>query len=98
VIYDDGFTQENEVSTTRSTIDSKNNNEFSTPLGTYDYVLSTTIGKPNIDASGHLLNATNRLRMERLRMWDHRVKATRRPNYAFNQLDLLQDKLCLPRT
>jgi transcription initiation factor TFIIB len=72
--------------------------QISTFVGTYDNAPSTIIGKPNIDASGHMLDATNRLRMERLRMWDHRIKAIRRPNHAFNQLDLLQDKLCLPRT
>lgn len=84
--------------TFRSKMDSTNSNDFSTFVGTYDNVLSTIIGKPNIDASGHMLDATNSLRMERLRMWDHRIKSIRRPNYAFNQLDLLQDKLCLPRT
>lgn len=93
VIYD--LTQEYVY---RSTIESKDSNGFSISAATYDNVPSTIIGRPNIDASGHLLNTTNRLRMERLRMWDHRIKSIRRPSYAFDQLDLLQDKLCLPRT
>jgi transcription initiation factor TFIIB len=84
--------------TYRSNIDSKDSNDFLTSVGTYDSVLTTIIGKPNVDASGHMLDATNRLRMERLRMWDHRIKAVRRSSYAFHQLDVLQDKLCLPRT
>src|SRR5581483_9634921 len=93
VIYD--LTQEYVY---RSTMELMDSSGFSNSIGTYDNVSSTIIGKPNIDATGHLLNTTNRLRMERLRMWDHRIKSIRRPNYAFDQLDLLQDKLSLPRT
>ncbi|MGC2572791.1 MAG: TFIIB-type zinc ribbon-containing protein [Candidatus Nitrosopolaris sp.] len=64
--------------------------------------LSTVIGRPNRDASGHILNVAMRYRMERLRRWDLRIKASesRDGNLkdALNELHSLKDKLGLPET
>lgn len=61
--------------------------------------LSTIIGRPNKDASGHILDAAMRSRMERLRGWDLRIKASTSNNRnlrdAFNQLHTSKDKLGL---
>jgi transcription initiation factor TFIIB len=62
--------------------------------------LSTIIGRPNKDASGHILDAAMRSRMERLRRWDLRIKASTSSNNrnlrdAFNQLHTSKDKLGL---
>jgi transcription initiation factor TFIIB len=63
---------------------------------------STVIGRPNRDASGHILNGAMRYRMERLRKWDLRIKASesRDGNLkdALNELHSLKDKLGLPET
>lgn len=61
---------------------------------------STTIGRPNKDASGHILNASTRSMMERLRRWDLRIKVSTTSNdrgltYAFSQLHTSKDKLGL---
>ncbi len=70
-------------------------------LARHDMGLSTNIGRPNKDASGHILDAAMRSTMERLRRWDIRIKASPTSNCgnvkkAFNQLDTLKDKLGLP--
>jgi transcription initiation factor TFIIB len=61
--------------------------------------LSTIIGKENRDASGQLLDADMRNRIERLRTWDSRIWARdagdRNSIKAFQQLDRLKDKLGL---
>ena len=62
--------------------------------------LSTIIGRPNKDASGHILDGAMRSRMERLRRWDLRIKAKTSSNNrnlrdAFNQLHTSKDKLGL---
>jgi transcription initiation factor TFIIB len=66
----------------------------------YDSGFSTIIGRPNRDASGHVLAEAMRYKMERLRKWDLRIKARncRDENLkdALNQLQLLKDKLGLP--
>ncbi len=82
--------------------DLKSSNALLTSLARHDRGLSTTIGRPNKDASGHLLNADMRSRMERLRRWDLRIKANNSHDGnlkdAFAQLDSLKDKLGLPET
>jgi transcription initiation factor TFIIB len=70
-------------------------------LARHDMGLSSIMGRPNKDASGHTLDAAMRSRMERLRRWDIRIKASSSSNCgnvknAFNQLDTLKDKLGLP--
>ena len=67
-------------------------------LARQDMGLSTSIGRPNKDASGRILDATMRSRMERLRRSDLRIKASTRSNYAFNKLHTSKDKLGLPNT
>jgi transcription initiation factor TFIIB len=71
-------------------------------LARHDMGLSTIIGRPNRDASGHILDAAMRSRMERLRRWDHRIKTSTfkvgNLMVAFNQLDTSKDKLGLPDT
>jgi transcription initiation factor TFIIB len=69
-------------------------------LARHDMGLSTIIGRPNKDASGHILDAAMRSRMERLRRWDLRIKASTSSNNrnlrdAFNQLHTSKDKLGL---
>jgi transcription initiation factor TFIIB len=44
-------------------------------LARHDMGLSTIIGRPNMDASGHILGAAMRSRMLRPRRWDNRIKA-----------------------
>ena len=84
-----------------NTISAKNSTGLTT-LASHDSGLSTVIGRPNRDASGHILDAAMRYRMERLRKWDLRIKASdsRDGNLkdALNQLQLLKDKLGLPET
>lgn len=70
-----------------------------TSLARHDIGLSTIIGSQNIDANGHILDAATRCRMERLRTWDLRIKATsnndRNLIFALNQLQTLKDRLGL---
>ncbi|MFY9870871.1 MAG: TFIIB-type zinc ribbon-containing protein [Candidatus Nitrosopolaris sp.] len=83
-----------------NTISAKNSTGLT--LASHVSGLSTVIGRPNRDASGHILNEAMRYRMERLRKWDFRIKASdsRDGNLkdALNQLHLLKDKLGLPET
>ena len=71
-----------------------------TSLARHDMGLATIIGKYDRDASGHRLNPVMRSRMQRLRMWNIRTRdpasADRNLMYAFNELDILKDKLALP--
>ncbi len=69
-------------------------------LARYDMGISTIMGKSNQDASGHILDAAMRSRMERLRRWDLRIKTSTYNNRnlrdAFDQLHTSKDKLGLP--
>lgn len=69
-----------------------------TSLATYDMGLYTVIGRTNRDASGHLLDASTRSTMARLRTWDLRTQPStnRSLKAAFNQLNKLKHKLALP--
>src|SRR5919206_104198 len=68
-------------------------------LARADMGLATTIGKSNRDASGRLLDAAMCNRMQRLRTWDLRTRShtssDRNLLQAFNELDILKDKLGL---
>ena len=71
-----------------------------TSLARYDMGLSTVIGKTNRDASGKKIDAAMHATMQRLRTWDSRAQI-RTPSdvnliHAFNELDILKDKLALP--
>jgi transcription initiation factor TFIIB len=70
-----------------------------TSIAFADMGLSTIIGKHDRDASGRPLDAEMRIRMQRLRMWDLRSHghspADRCLMKAFNELNILKDKLAL---
>jgi transcription initiation factor TFIIB len=86
--------------TTDEIYDKSSNAGLPNSLARHDMGLSTIIGIPNRDASGHMLDAAMRSRMQRLRTWDIRIK-TSIPKVgnlsdAFNQLHTSKDKLGIP--
>ena len=88
--------------TTDAMCDKSRKSGLPNSLARQDMGLSTIIGRPNKDASGHILDAAMRSRMVRLRRWDHRIKTSTinvgNFRVAFNQLDTSKDKLGLPDT
>jgi transcription initiation factor TFIIB len=94
--------QENRVAASNATNTLSANKSTGLSTATPGSGLSTVIGRPNRDASGHTLNGAMRYRMERLRKWDLRIKASesRDGNLkdALNELLSLKDKLGLPET
>jgi len=68
-----------------------------TSLASHDMGLYTVIGRGRKDARGHVLDASMRYTMGRLRTWDLRIQASTNRNLiiAFNQLNILKDKLGL---
>jgi|SRR5947209_987958 len=85
--------------TTDAIYDKSTNTGLPNSLARHDMGLSTIIGSPNKDASGHILGAATRSSMERLRRWDLRIKASTSNNRNFrnalNQLRTSKDKLGL---
>jgi transcription initiation factor TFIIB len=69
-----------------------------TSLSRYDMGLYTIIGKTDKDGVGHKLNAFTYPTIKRLRTWDLRTRSHTAINLmqAFNELDVLSDKLALP--
>jgi len=69
-----------------------------TSLALHDRGLYTMIGRGHKDARGQVLDASMRSTMGRLRTWDLRTQASASGNLgtAFNQLNILKDKLGLP--
>ncbi|MRN40761.1 MAG: transcription initiation factor IIB [Nitrosopumilales archaeon] len=69
-----------------------------TSLAIHDMGLYTMIGRGHKDARGQELDASMRSTMGRLRTWDLRTQASASRNLgtAFNQLNILKDKLGLP--
>jgi transcription initiation factor TFIIB len=71
-----------------------------TSVARYDMGLATVIGRTNRDAYGRKIDAAMRTTMQRLRTWDSRThihtSADRNLVQAFNELDILKDKLALP--
>src|SRR5713101_1764062 len=69
-----------------------------TSLARHDMGLYTMIGRGRKDARGQVLDASMRSTMGRLRTWDLRTQASANRNVrtAFNQLNILKDKLGLP--
>jgi transcription initiation factor TFIIB len=69
-----------------------------TSLALHDRGLYTMIGRSHKDARGQVLDASMRSTMGRLRTWDLRTQASASGNLgtAFNQLNILKDKLGLP--
>ena len=71
-----------------------------TSLTRHDMGLATVIGKTDVDASGHKIDASMHSTIGRLRTWDFRTQvyssADRNLLQAFSELDILKDKLALP--
>jgi transcription initiation factor TFIIB len=72
-----------------------------TSLARYDMGLSTVIGKTNRDATGKIINAAMHTTIQRLRTWDSRARIKTSSSdinliHAFNELDIIKDKLALP--
>ena len=69
-----------------------------TSLASHDMGLYTMIGRGRKDARGQVLDASMRSTMGRLRTWDLRTQASANRSLiiAFNQLNILKDKLGLP--
>jgi transcription initiation factor TFIIB len=80
--------------------DNRDRTGIPTSLARHDMGLATTIANTDRDASGHKIDATMRSTMNRLRVWHFRTQAYRPTDknllQAFNELDLLKDKLSLP--
>jgi transcription initiation factor TFIIB len=70
-----------------------------TSLAKHDMGLSTIIGRTDKDAGGHKIDTATRTKMVRLRILDVRTQAhgstDRNFKQAFNELDILKDKLGL---
>jgi transcription initiation factor TFIIB len=79
--------------------DSRSRIGMSTSLARHDMGLSTIIGRTDRDASGQKIDAAMRTKMDRLRTWDFRTQirsaTDRNLRNAFNQLDILKDRLGL---
>jgi transcription initiation factor TFIIB len=71
-----------------------------TSLSRYDRGLYSIIGKTNKDGAGHRLDASLYSTIKRLRTWDLRTQSHTATAInlmqAFNELDVLSDKLALP--
>jgi transcription initiation factor TFIIB len=69
-----------------------------TSLASHDMGLYTMVGRGRKDARGHVLDASIRSTMGRLRTWDLRIQASTNRNLitAFNELNILKDKLGIP--
>jgi len=71
-----------------------------TSLARHDMGLSTVIARTDRDASGKKIDAAMHITMQRLRRWDSRAHIRTSSDIrfiqAFNELDILKDKLALP--
>jgi transcription initiation factor TFIIB len=82
--------------------ESQNRARVGTPtsLAFHDMGLATKIGKEATDASGNVIDATTRMRMSRLRMWNSRSQShsstERSLQQAFTMLSRIKDRLGLP--
>ena len=69
-------------------------------LARHDMGLSTVIGRTDRDASGKKIDAAMHTTMQRLRTWDSRTHVRTSSDIsliqAFNELDIVKDKLALP--
>ena len=74
--------------------------EVPTSLSRYDRGLYTIIGRTDKDGAGHKLDASTYSTIKRLRAWDFRTQSHTATAInlmqAFNELDVLSDKLALP--
>jgi transcription initiation factor TFIIB len=83
--------------------DADNNNKTSrtgapTSIAYHDMGLSTTIAKTHTDARGQKIATPMLYSMQRLRTYDYTTQSSKNKNLkqAFNELDILKDKLALP--
>jgi transcription initiation factor TFIIB len=71
-----------------------------TSLARHDRGLYTIIGRTDKDGAGHKLDAYTYSTIKRLRVWDFRTQSRTATSinlmHAFNELDVLSDKLALP--
>ncbi|MFL6432975.1 MAG: TFIIB-type zinc ribbon-containing protein, partial [Nitrososphaeraceae archaeon] len=71
-----------------------------TSLAIHDMGLATVIGRSDRDASGRKIDAAMHATMQRLRTWDSRAHIRTSSDIsliqAFNELDIVKDKLALP--
>ena len=71
-----------------------------TSLARHDRGLYTIIGRTDKDGAGHKLGASTYSTIKRLRVWDFRTQSRTATAinlmHAFNELDVLSDKLALP--
>jgi transcription initiation factor TFIIB len=69
-----------------------------TSIAYHDMGLSTTIAKTHTDARGQKIATPMLYSMQRLRTYDYTTQSSKNKNLkqAFNELDILQDKLALP--
>jgi transcription initiation factor TFIIB len=80
----------------------ENRSRTGTPmsLAIHDMGLSTVIGRTGRDASGKKIDTAMHATMQRLRTWDSRAYIHDSSDigliHAFNELDILKDKLALP--
>jgi transcription initiation factor TFIIB len=76
--------------TTDEIYDKSSNAGLPNSLARHDMGLSTIIGIPNRDASGHILEEAMRSRMQRLRTWDIRIKTLvmRSINFTHQRINL----------
>jgi transcription initiation factor TFIIB len=101
VISDNTLSQEKEWRSFGS-VEDENRVRTGTPtsLAFHDMGLSTMIGKEATDASGNVIDASTRMRMSRLRMWNNRSQTQssteRSLQKAFSILSRLKDRLGLP--
>ena len=83
--------------------DADNNNKTSrtgapTSIAYHDMGLSTSIAKTHRDARGQKIATPMLYSMQRLRTYDYTTQSSKNKNLkqAFNELDILKDKLALP--
>ena len=78
----------------------KSSSRVGTPLSILRHDLSTMINPANRDSLGNPLSVSTSISLNRLRVWDNRSKISENKDRsllkAFNQLQIMKDKLSLP--
>jgi transcription initiation factor TFIIB len=96
---EDNLHQERHTNTSEESNKRRDRIGSPTSLAIHDMGLSTIIGRDNKDATGRKLDAATSSAIERLRIWDSRMKVhtskDRNLMHAFQELDVLKDKLGL---
>jgi transcription initiation factor TFIIB len=96
---EDNLHQERRTNTLEGSNKRRDRTGAPTSLALHDMGLSTIIGRDNKDVTGRKLDAATSSAIERLRMWDSKMKVhtskDRNLSQAFQELDRLKDKLGL---